>query len=135
MTPRRSLEHDSNVVIPLLAALVVEPVPSLAKLLTGLMKQVGFRVLVATSPDDALNEIDNGCSPIDIVLCECSLPYFSGPRLASFIQQQRPAMPIVLLRRTGPGGHCSPVQSRFPSETIYARPAFGSTESCRRSNC
>jgi DNA-binding NtrC family response regulator len=83
--------------MPLLTALVVEPVPSLAKLLTGLMKEVGFRVLVATSPEDALNEIDNGCFPIDIVLCECSLPYFSGPRLASFIQQQRPAMPIVLL--------------------------------------
>ncbi len=61
------------------------------------MTGVGFRVLVATSPDDALNEIDKGCSPIDVVLCECSLPYFSGPRLASFIQQQRPTLPVVLL--------------------------------------
>ena len=97
MTPQRSLEHESNALRPLPTALVVEPVPSLAKLLTGLMKGVGFHVLVATSPDDALNVIDNGCSTIDVVLCECSLPYVSGPRLASFIRQQRPTLPVVLL--------------------------------------
>ena len=76
--------------------LVVEPAPAMARLLRTMMETLGFRVIEACGPDQALTEIESP-TEIDLVLSELSLPDVSGPKLASFISKRRPSIPVVLL--------------------------------------
>lgn len=90
-------QQPETVATNLPTALIVEPVPALARFLKGLMREIGFRVQVVEGPDEALAEIQNANSPIDLVVSEFSMPYLTGPRLAQFIRRQRPSLPVILL--------------------------------------
>jgi CheY-like chemotaxis protein len=78
-------------------ALVVEPVRAMARLLRGMIEEMGFLIIEARGPDEALAEIEHRAAEIDLVVSELSLPEVNGPKLASFIAQRRPFIPIVLL--------------------------------------
>jgi CheY-like chemotaxis protein len=95
-------------------ALVVEPAPAMARLLTRMIRDLGFAVIEASGPDEALAEIECRAAEIDLVVSELSLTEVSGPKLASFIAQRRPDIPIVLL--------CD--QAIPTSAAIAARAAF-----------
>jgi DNA-binding NtrC family response regulator len=95
MSPQHELESPIGNQQP--TALVVEPVPAMARLLRFMMQDLGFRVITASTPDEALAEIEGHASEIDLVVSEFSMPEVSGPKLASFIFQRRPTVPVVLL--------------------------------------
>lgn len=82
---------------PTRTALVVEPAPAMAKLLSRMIRDLGFDVIQATGPAEALAEFEYHAPQIDLVVCELSLAEVSGSRVASFITQRRPDIPIVLL--------------------------------------
>jgi DNA-binding NtrC family response regulator len=78
-------------------ALIVEPVRAMARLLRGMIEDMGFLVIEAQGPDEALAEIEHRAPEIDLVVSELSLGEVSGPKLAAFVAQRRPFIPIVLL--------------------------------------
>ena len=78
-------------------ALVVEPAPAMARLLSRMIQDLGFAVIEASGPDEALAEIEHRADEIDLVISELSLSEVSGSKLASFVTQRRPNIPIVLL--------------------------------------
>jgi DNA-binding NtrC family response regulator len=78
-------------------ALIVEPAAAMARLLRRMAEELGFHVIEAKGPDDALALIENSTTSIDVVVSELSLPEVSGSKLASFVSASRPATPVVLL--------------------------------------
>lgn len=79
------------------SALIVEPVPALARFLTALMTDLGFRVSTVAQPDDALDHLEASTQPVDLIISEFALPYITGARLARFIRRRIPNAPIILL--------------------------------------
>ncbi len=69
----------------------------MARLLRRMAEDLGFRVIEATGPDDALAMIEDPGTDIDVVVSELSLPEVSGSKLASFVSASRPLTPVVLL--------------------------------------
>lgn len=80
-----------------LTALIVEPVPALARLLTTMLERSGFRVIAATGADEALTHVELRNNHIDVVISELSMPDMSGFKLALFIGQRASSIPIILL--------------------------------------
>jgi DNA-binding NtrC family response regulator len=78
-------------------ALIVEPAPAMARLLRRMAEELGFHVIEAKGPDEALSLIENSTTSIDVVVSELSLPEVSGSKLASFVSASRPSTPVVLL--------------------------------------
>lgn len=95
MLPRREPERNKGIHRP--TALVVEPVPAMAKLLKAMMGDLGFSVICASTPAEALTEVESREFDIHVVVSEFSMPEVSGARLASFVSQQRPDVPVLLL--------------------------------------
>jgi two-component system cell cycle sensor histidine kinase/response regulator CckA len=99
-------------------ALIVEPAPAMARLLRGMIEDLGFRVIEATGPTEALTEIEIRAGEIDLVITELSLPDVSGPKLASFIAARNPGAAVVVLC-----DHDLPqVSSRLPSVSYLPNP-------------
>jgi DNA-binding NtrC family response regulator len=90
-------EHDSTARNKKPTALIVEPAPAMARLLQSMVRDLGFRVIVVSTPDEALTEIEGHIYEIDLVVSELSMPEVSGSRMASFIFQRRATVPVLLL--------------------------------------
>lgn len=100
-----------------LTALIVEPAPAMARLLRSMMKELGFQVIEAPGPDDALAEIERESSQVDLLVTELTLPDLSGSKLSAFVHQRRPSLPILLLCDQA-------VPAPVPQDTRYLEKPF-----------
>jgi PAS domain S-box-containing protein len=75
--------------------LVVEDEPALARVITRILTDGGYRVLTAMNGIDALAlEQQHGC---DALLTDVIMPEMSGRRLAEQLQARRPDLPVLYM--------------------------------------
>lgn len=104
-------------------ALIVEPVPAMARLLRQLLEELGYSVIPVRGPSDALTEVDTADRPIDLVVMELALPEVSGQKLASFIHQRLPQVPILILC-----DHAVPRSGSLPPTALLLEKPFSSDQ-------
>jgi CheY-like chemotaxis protein len=62
--------------------LVVEDDPAVRRLIQVILEGRGYRVIVATSPQDALERVAGQSEPIDLLITDIVMPGMSGVELA-----------------------------------------------------
>ncbi|MEV6844624.1 PAS domain S-box protein [Actinoplanes sp. NPDC051411] len=75
--------------------LVVEDEIALARVITRILNNNGYKVLTATNGTDALSLFDeHGC---DVLLTDVIMPEISGTRLAELLTGKRPDLPVIYM--------------------------------------
>jgi DNA-binding response OmpR family regulator len=75
--------------------LVVEDEPALADVVTRILTRGGYRVLTATSGQEALAlHATHGC---DLLLTDVVMPEMSGPHLVELLHRRRPGVPVLYM--------------------------------------
>ncbi len=75
--------------------LIVEDEPALAEVVTRILTTGGYRVLTATSGQEALAlHAAHGC---DLLLTDVVMPEMSGPHLAELLHRRRPDVPVLYM--------------------------------------
>ncbi len=76
--------------------LVVEDVEELRELTTRLLERQGYKVLVASNADEALQVFDQHSS-IDVILTDVVMPGASGPELTRQLVNRRPMLKVIYM--------------------------------------
>lgn len=63
---------------------------------TRMLSHMGYRVLPATSPEQALDYVTKGEERIDLVITDHTMPRMTGLQLAAKINATHPELPIIL---------------------------------------
>ncbi|WP_436521171.1 PAS domain S-box protein [Actinoplanes sp. HUAS TT8] len=75
--------------------LVVEDEIALARIVTRILTENGYRVVAANNGRQALSLFDQyGC---DLLLTDVIMPEMSGPRLAELLTERRPGLPVIYM--------------------------------------
>lgn len=77
--------------------LVVEDESSVRMLTTRILREAGYRVLVAASGADAESLFDSDESLIDLVLTDVIMPGVGGPELLTKLHARNPALPVLYM--------------------------------------
>ena len=77
--------------------LVVEDDPSVRDLVAQLLRDNGYRVVVAEDGARGLAVADEQGGDIDLVVSDVKLPWVSGPELAGMLREGRPDLPVVFM--------------------------------------
>jgi CheY-like chemotaxis protein len=77
--------------------LVVEDEPGVRELVRKVLERYGYRVLVATTPHEALALAERHTDPIHLLMSDVVLPEMSGLSLASQMTTSRPAMRVMYM--------------------------------------
>jgi len=77
--------------------LIVEDEPAMQKLLTELLTQAGYQVLVARHGIHALQLCKHHPDPIHLLLTDISMPYMDGRELATHARTVRPEMRVLYM--------------------------------------
>jgi CheY-like chemotaxis protein len=77
-----------------------------------LLKLHGYRVLISTSPEQAVRLLK--AQPVDGVILDYQMPEMSGDAVAHRMKQVRPGVPIMMLS----------AQERLPAEALEEVDAF-----------
>jgi signal transduction histidine kinase/CheY-like chemotaxis protein len=78
------------------SVLVVEDEPALRNVVQLLLAEVGYEVLVASTPAEALEVVATGVH-IDLLLTDVVMPGMSGPKLAGAIARSRPDILVLYM--------------------------------------
>ena len=76
--------------------LFVDDEEDIVKMRTGMLSYLGYRVLPATGPEQALSYFTRNEEQIDLVITDHTMPRMTGVQLASEISAMRPGLPIFL---------------------------------------
>ncbi|MFI1990725.1 ATP-binding protein [Actinoplanes sp. NPDC020271] len=75
--------------------LVVEDEVALARIITRILTDNGYRAVIANNGREALAAYDqHGC---DVLLTDVIMPEISGPRLAEMLTERRPGLPVIYM--------------------------------------
>lgn len=77
--------------------LLVEDEPAILQLVGGMLEGFGYRVLAASTPDDALRLAAGHPGPIDLLVTDVVMPGMNGPELAARLQALRPGLTCVFM--------------------------------------
>lgn len=77
--------------------LAVDDAPSVRTLIVRVCKANGYRVIEATSGEEALRLAGEERGLIDILVTDVDLPGISGPELATDIRLTRPRLPVCFI--------------------------------------
>jgi hypothetical protein len=77
--------------------LLVEDEETVRRALTKVLEREGYRVLPASEAKDALDILDAGETPIDLVVTDVVLPGLSGGDLAAELAIRHPELPTVFI--------------------------------------
>ncbi len=89
----RRPEHDPSRRL----VLCVDDNPDVRATMTALLGNLGFAVLPAATPQDALQELRRGL-PIDLLLTDIQMPGgMNGIELADQVQAQKPGLPVLFM--------------------------------------
>ena len=87
---------DSPLNVPQKTILVVEDTAVVLKIVRTLLEKANFRVLAATSADEAMRFAESA-KTIDLLLSDVMMPDLSGPDLALKLRELRPEMRVMLM--------------------------------------
>lgn len=77
--------------------LVVEDEEALRLLITEMLSRIGYRVLPASSADDAARIIQNKQEPIDLLITDIVMPGMGGHELSELVWSCRPEMRVLYI--------------------------------------
>ena len=77
--------------------LVVEDLPSLRRMLVGMLEAQGYTVLDAVDPEEALRMAAVRTQPIDLLLTDVVMPRMNGRELADRVVEVRPELPVLFI--------------------------------------
>jgi two-component system cell cycle sensor histidine kinase/response regulator CckA len=78
--------------------LVVDDDTTILSLLEMALGLLGYKVLIATSCNEAVSEVNRNCSqPLDLLLTDVHLSPTNGPGVARAITALRPGLPVVYM--------------------------------------
>ena len=77
--------------------LIVEDEPSVRNLVASALRHDGYRLLLASSAEEALTVADAHDGPIDLLLTDAMMPGKSGGELANLMAARRPGMPVIIM--------------------------------------
>ena len=81
--------------------LVVDDEPMIRRLASRILKEAGYRVLVAGDGDEALRIYGEDPHRIDVVLLDMSMPGLSGTAVLAALKQQHRDVKVVLMSGFG----------------------------------
>jgi len=87
--------------------LVLEDEADVRRLVTTVLTNNGYKVLVADSGDNAIKAYKKSRQPVDLLLLDVVSPGMAGPMVADRIAQMQPGVPVVFMSGYG---HTSIVQ-------------------------
>ncbi len=76
--------------------LFVDDEEDIVKMRTGMLSYLGYRLLPATSPEQALNYFTKGQEHIDLLITDHTMPRMTGLQLATRVKAMQPDLPIIL---------------------------------------
>jgi CheY-like chemotaxis protein len=77
--------------------LIVEDEPSVRNMVASALRHDGYRLLIASSAEEALTTADAYDGPIDLLLTDAMMPGKSGVELANLMAVRRPATPVIVM--------------------------------------
>ena len=77
--------------------LIAEDEPSVRNLVASALRHDGYRLLLASSAEEALTLADAHDGPIDLLLTDAMMPGKSGVELASLMSARRPGIPVIIM--------------------------------------
>ncbi|HEY1206315.1 MAG: PAS domain S-box protein [Bryobacteraceae bacterium] len=110
--------------------LLVEDEPGVRKLARDMLARLGYRVLEAASPAEALGIWESEQGSIDLLLTDVIMPQMSGRELADRLAESRPGLKIlyvtgysgdVILQRGVEAGKVELLQKPFSREALGRR--------------
>ena len=81
--------HESKI-------LIVDDEPSIVKLFTAILVQLGYSVTTDTDPEQTLRRFQADPQAYDLVVSDMTMPNLMGDRLAQELLNIRPDLPIVI---------------------------------------
>ncbi len=76
--------------------LVVEDEPDVRMLVVDVLKELGYRVIVACDSHEALPVLQ-GSDPVDLLVTDVGLPGLNGRQLAEIARQHRPGLKVLFI--------------------------------------
>jgi PAS domain S-box-containing protein len=101
--------------------LVVEDEPALLRLTERILAHLGYRVLAAASPAEAIGMLDARPRHVDLLLTDVVMPGMTGPDLADRLRQGRPGLRCVFMSGY-PADHMAHVDIRGGEAGIIEKP-------------
>ena len=77
--------------------LLVEDDPGIRKVARRILEMQAYTVLVASTPNEALEVAAQFKGRIDLLLTDVVLPGLTGPRLAEILVRERPGLPVLYM--------------------------------------
>ena len=77
--------------------LLVEDDKMVREMTTAMLKTIGYTVLVAETPSDALSLCTKQDTPIDLLITDVVMPEMSGPELRDMIKASRPDIKVLFM--------------------------------------
>lgn len=77
--------------------LIAEDEPSVRNLVASALRHDGYRLLLASSAEEALTKADAHDGPIDLLLTDAMMPGKSGVELAALMTTRRPGIPVIIM--------------------------------------
>ena len=77
--------------------LIVEDEPTVRNLVASALRLDGYRLLLASSAEEALTVADAHGGPIDLLLTDAMMPGKSGVELANLMTTRRPGLPVIIM--------------------------------------
>ena len=83
------------------SVLVVDDEASIAKMVSKMLRSLGYEVVSFTDSPRALQAFEDSPESFDMVISDLTMPYFSGIQLAEKLQEIRPGIPILIITGYG----------------------------------
>ncbi|MBN2071620.1 MAG: response regulator [Candidatus Krumholzibacteriota bacterium] len=77
--------------------LLVEDEPRLLKLTRKMLESLGYEVLTAFTPEEALQVIDARVSTVDLLITDLVMPEMNGVELAKLVEKRHPGVSVLFM--------------------------------------
>ncbi|MCA1808787.1 MAG: response regulator, partial [Lentisphaerae bacterium] len=110
--------------------LVVDDEPNIVIMIKQILNELGYRVLCASSPEEALDISRNYDDNIDLVLADIFMPRMNGLRLVENLRQYRPQLKALYM--SGYADQATQLIGALPGSRIFMHKPFSFDNMARR---
>jgi len=109
-----------------LTALIVEDDPDVRGFAASALRRMGFEVLVASNPEEAIGRAAGHPEPIALLLADVVMPEMTGPALAEQLRTMRTDLAVLFM--SGHAFDAAADVSELPAGAHFLRKPFGPQE-------
>ena len=110
-------DEEGNIYLNGFTALIAEDEPDLLGIVSGMLKDMGVNVLIATNGNEALKIQDDYDGNIDFLLTDVVMPELNGVRLAELFEAVRPDSKVVFM--SGYPAHGQMARVELPEDALF----------------